>query len=175
MDKDPAPVSGFTSGIPWENAPADCLVVCCSDPRFERQTDDFLGSLGYKQPHKLQVPTGPALLHPLVSALGFLSKAADTIVEKAVQVTGARDVICIAHQHCLAYNAGGIKLVNLAFKALAGAGPHETQVEHLRKAGRRLEQTVSGIRVKAFFAEVVENGEGKSFVRFRPVPLKKEI
>ena len=60
-----APASaGYTSSIPWTDTEADCVVICCSDSRFEQQNEEFVNSLGFSQPHFVQVPSGVAKQRP---------------------------------------------------------------------------------------------------------------
>lgn len=161
----------FTSDIPWLDLEPDCLVICCSDHRFEKQTREFLKHLGYERPHMLQVPSGPVMTLPLVSAFGFLSKATDKIVEKIVELKKVRTVICIGHHDCGAYKVGSVHLVNIAVRHVTGNSVEELQHEHLSQAARRIKLAVRGADVRAFFAGITGAGE-KARVEFKEVPVK---
>ena len=164
----PLAEGGFTSTIAWENEQADCLVVMCSDHRFRRQALEFVQSLGYQNPHVLSLPGGVAIMHSMVAAIGFLSKAAGRLVAKALELTGARDVICIAHEDCGAYKAGKVELVGKVTRRLAGSSLQEIQRDHLLKAARTIQFSLDGVNVRTFYADVV--GED-SRVHFSEVVL----
>ncbi len=161
----------FASSSPWLDLEPDCLVICCSDHRFEKQTREFLKHLGYERPHMLQVPSGPVMTLPLVSAFGFLSKATDKIVEKIVELKKVRTVICIGHHDCGAYKAGNVHLVNVVIKRVTGNSVEKLQHEHLSQAARRIKLAVRGADVRAYFAGVSGEGE-KARVEFEEVPVK---
>lgn len=149
----------FTSQIPWRNAEPDCLVICCSDHRFEQQTRDFLKHLGFERPHMLQVPSGPVLTLPLTSAFGFLSKAVDKIVDKIIELKKPKTIICIGHQDCGAYKAGHVHLVDVAVKKLTGDSVAELQHSHLAQAAKRIKLAAHGATVRSFFAGIVGERE----------------
>ena len=161
----------FVSDVPWNNLEPDCLVICCSDHRFEAQTRQLLQHLGFKRPHMLQVPSGPVLMLPLASAFNFLSNVIDKIVDKIVELQNVRTIICIGHHDCGAYKAGKVHLVNVVLKRITGGSVEELQHTHLAQAARRIKQTSRDVTVRAFFAAVV--GEGpNSRVRFEEIPVK---
>jgi carbonic anhydrase len=163
--------TAFVSSLPWQNLEPDCLVICCSDHRFEPQTRELLKHLGFQRPHMLQIPSGPVLTLPLASAFNFLSKAVDKIVEKIVELKKVRTIICIGHHDCGAYKAGNIHLVNLAIKRLTGESVEGLQHEHLASAARRIKLSVRDANVRAFFAAVSGEGDGAR-VRFEEIPVK---
>jgi carbonic anhydrase len=157
----------FVSNIPFENAEPDCLAVCCSDHRFERQTRELLEHLGYSRPHVLQVPSGPVLSLPLASVFNFLSKAMDKIIEKIVELKRVNTVVCVGHSDCGAYKAGKVHLVDAAVKELTGKDVAQLQHEHLAKAARRIKLAIPSASVRAFFARV--DGD---MVVFDEIPVK---
>lgn len=156
-------VADFTSSIPWGDFPADSVVISCSDHRFRKQTDEFLEHFGYKTPHVIKFPAGPALLHPLTAVLGVFTKAVDQLLEKAIAAakphgsTEPIDVMCVSHEHCAAYKAGGVKLVDLASRHLTGKSVKDLQIEHLKKTAKRVSSTFGNVRVRAYMAEVVDD------------------
>ncbi len=161
----------FTSPIPWRDLEPDCLVICCSDHRFEQQTRDLLTHLGYERPHMLQIPSGPVLTLPLVSAFGFLSKAIDKIVEKIIELKKVKEIVCIGHKDCGAYKAGQVHLVDLVVKRLTGGSVEELQHSHLAQAARRIKQTTRNANVRAFYANTVGEGDAAR-VSFEEIPVK---
>jgi hypothetical protein len=161
----------FTSDIPWKNLEPDCLVICCSDHRFEEQTRDFLHHLGYERPHMLQMPSGPTMALPLVSAFGFLSKAIDKIIEKIVELKHVKAIICISHHDCGAYKVGNVHLVDTAVERLVGRSVVDLQRKHLADAARRIKLSVRNAGVRAFFAGITGEGD-KARVTFLEVPVK---
>ncbi len=161
--------AGFTSTIPMESGEADCLVVMCSDHRFRRQALEFVHSLGYEQPHVLSLPGGVAIMHSMVAAIGFLSKAAGRLVAKAVELTGVRDVLCIAHEDCGGYRAGKVELVGRVTRRLAGSSLQEIQRDHLIKAARTIHFSLDGVNVRTFYADVV--GDEDPRVHFSEVAV----
>lgn len=152
------PSDGFTAPTPWEDVSADCLVVTCSDHRFWTQVGEFIESLDYKHPHVLSFPSGIALAHPLITTLGFLAKGIDKLLEKALDVTQVKEVICIAHENCGVYGAGKIKLVDTLSRNLRGKSVREIQCDHVLKSVGRLRSAFRDIRVRAFYADVDRNG-----------------
>src|SRR3989344_1486524 len=83
---------GYVSQIPWVDKPADCVVVCCSDHRFEKQNEDFVRALGFTSPHFVQVPSGIAVFHGLGAAAGFLAKATGLLLDTAQAVTTTKTI-----------------------------------------------------------------------------------
>jgi carbonic anhydrase len=158
----------FTSKIPWHNAEPDCLVVCCSDHRFEQQTRDLAHHLNFKNPHVLQMPSGAALTLPLATAINFLSKATDRIIERIVEMKHPKDVIIVGHHDCGAYKVERVSLISTVIKQFTGKTIHDLQCEHLAQAARRLRLGLRGVQVRAFFANVVTEGN-ESRVRFEEV------
>jgi carbonic anhydrase len=155
----------FTSELAWQDGPPDCLVVCCSDHRFERQVRDLVLHLNFKQPHILQFPSGAVLTLPLTSAFNFVSKAVDKIVERVVEMKQVREIILVGHHDCGAYKAERIPLIAAAVKRLSGKSVHDLQRDHLAQAARRIHLGIRGVRVRAFFADVVGEGD-RQRVRF---------
>src|SRR5262245_30490813 len=162
-------VEVFSSQIPWEDSEPDCLIVCCSDHRFERQTRDLASHLNFKKPHVLQFPSGAVLSLPLISSINFLSKAADRLIERVVEMKRVRDIILVAHHDCGAYKAERVPLLNNLIQRYTGKTIHDLQREHLMQAARRLRLGLRGVRVRAFFADVA-SAENQQLVRFTEVP-----
>ena len=161
----------FISDVPWQDSPPDCLIICCSDHRFEQHIRDLAHHLNFKQPHVLQIPSGAVLSLPLASAFNFLSKAADKIIERIVEMKQVRDVILVAHHDCGAYKAEKVPLVTNIIKRYTGKTIHDLQREHLAQAAHRIRLGLRGVRVRAFFADVVSE-ENSSRVRFDEVPVR---
>jgi carbonic anhydrase len=158
----------FTSTLAWQNAEPDCLVICCSDHRFEQQTRDLAHHLNFKNPHVLQMPSGAVLTLPLATAINFLSKATDRIIERIVEMKRVKDIILVGHHDCGAYKVERVSLINTVIKQFTGKTIHDLQREHLAQAARRLHLGLRGVRVRAFFADVVTDGN-ESRVRFEEV------
>ena len=162
--------STFVSHTKWVDDEPDCLVVCCSDHRFEEQTRELAHHLGFTRPHTIQLPSGPSLALTLVASFGFLSKAMDKIVEKAVEMkqATAKEIICVAHHDCGAYKSiGKVPILTFTVRRLTGGSVHDLQREHLVKAARKIAHATH-MPVRAFFADVVDEADGKQ-VRFTEV------
>jgi hypothetical protein len=147
---------GFTSSVEYRDRPADCVVIACSDQRFRLQTLELVRHLGFSNPQLIQIPGGLVVSLPLLAASGFLSKAVDRIVEKALEVSGVETVICVAHEDCGGYRAENVRFLDTAVRRLTGGSIRETQITHLRKAARRLQLGLRQTTVRAFFADVAE-------------------
>lgn len=160
----------FVSTVDWEDASADCVAITCSDHRFRRHTEEFLDHLGYKLPHIISFPAGPALLNPMVASLGVFTKTVEHLLEKAISVARGHglddniDLILVGHEMCAAYKAGGVKLLDFGVRQLTGKSVAELQAEHLKKTARRIAGTFRKVEVKVFFAEMVA-GEKKVIFR----------
>lgn len=167
-----APEKGpFVSAAKWTDGEPDCLVICCSDHRFEQQTRDLARHLGFSAPHVIQLPSGPALTLPLVSSFGFLSKAADKILEMTAEMKHAKTVICVAHSGCGAYKAiGENRLLSVAVRRITGHSIRDLQREHLVKAARRIKSVTKAATVRAFFADVVGADGDEKKVKFTEIP-----
>ena len=163
-------LESYVSEIPWQDDRPDCLIVCCSDHRFERQTRDLARHLNFKQPHVLQIPSGAVLSLPLAAAFNFLSKAADKIIERVVEMKHVQEVVLVGHHDCGAYKAERNPLVNDVVRRLTGKTVHDLQRQHLAQAARRIHLGRRGVQVRAFFADV--EGDPPR-VRFSEVPARQ--
>lgn len=162
---------GFTSNIPWQDLPADVVVVCCSDQRFEDQNRQFLSALGFKSPHFIQIPSGLAVFHTLIAAVGFLPKAMELLLDKAVDLTGVKDVICIAHHDCGGYKLGRFQILGKMSKRLTGKDLRDVQIEHLHQATRSIQLRLgSDTNVRAFYSDVIGQ-EGNQRVKFHEIDV----
>lgn len=149
----------FVSGVPFHDTQPDCLIVCCSDHRFEEQNRELARHLGFKHPHVVQIPGGVALTLPLATTLNFISKAIDRIIERIVAMKNPKSVILIAHHDCGAYKAdhGKHPLVESVVKHLLKKDASELQQDHLGQAAKRLKLALNGTPVRAFYAGVRED------------------
>jgi hypothetical protein len=153
--------AGFVSEIPWEDEAADCVVICCSDPSFEKQNEDFVKALGFSQPHRMQIPSGVAVFASLVAAANFLHKGMGLLLKKAIDLTGVETVICIGHEDCGGYKSGKHRIVQAVSRRLAGKPLREVQHDHLRKAGKTISRQFGGdVEVRVFYADVVQEQAG---------------
>lgn len=163
------PRNEFTASLPWTNTTADCLVLCCSDHRFARQNREFARALGFEQAKFIQIPSGVAVFTSLVAAAGFLHKGMGLLLDKAIELTGVKQVICIGHEDCGGYRAGKIDLVQAIAKRFASKPVREIQIDHLEKAGRTISRQLgSGIEVSVYYADVVQDRTGDR-VKYSPV------
>jgi carbonic anhydrase len=153
-------VEGFTSTHLWVDDNADCMVVTCSDHRFLTHYREFVSHLGFKSPHTISVPGGIALTDPIAAVAGFLSKAADQLIEKVVRGKHITQIICIAHQDCGAYKAGTLHVVDALVRQAAGKSVRDFQIGHLKKSAKRLSMLAPGVKARLFLAEVVKGDEG---------------
>src|SRR5262249_7617409 len=126
-----ADAGAFVSAIPWGDTAPDCLIVSCSDHRFEQQVRDLAHHLNFSYPHVLQVPSGAVLSLPLAAAFNFLSKAVDKIIERIVDAKQVREIILVAHEDCGAYKSERMSLVETAVKRFMGKSVIELQQDHL--------------------------------------------
>ena len=161
----------FVSEIQWLDDSPDCLIVSCSDHRFERQSRQLAAHLNFKRPHVVQVPSGAVLSLPLVTAFNFLSKAVDKIIERVVEMKKVSDVILLGHQDCGAYKAERMPLVSDVVRRFAGKSIKDLQQEHLAQAAHRIRIGLRQVQVRCFFAEVVGEKERQS-VRFIEIPVR---
>jgi carbonic anhydrase len=151
----------FTSTVPWEDTDADCVVICCSDPRFEQQNEELVNSLGFSQPHFIQIPAGLAVFTSLVAAASFLHKGMGLLLKKAIERTGAETVIGIGHEDCGGYQAGKHQVVQAVARRLSGKPVREIQLDHLKKAGRTISRQLGDeVDVRVFYADVVKQADG---------------
>lgn len=163
------PEEGYTASIPWTDTPPDCVVLCCSDPRFEQQNEEFVKALGFTQPHFMQNPSGVAVFTSLVAAAGFLHKGMGLLLNKAIDLTGVEKVICIGHEDCGGYRAGKIDIVQAVAKRFASKPVREIQIDHLEKAGRTISRQLgSSIEVSVYYADVIQDRTGDR-VKYSPV------
>lgn len=173
---DPASISrdGFTSSIPWDSALADVVVICCSSEQFDAQNREFVAALGFKRPHFLQVPSGPAVFHGMIAVRGILAKGMELLLDKALDVVPVQNVICIAHARCGGYQSGKVAILGSLTRRLTGLDLKQVQLEHLRKAARELQHRLGRERtVRAFYADVINVG-GEELVHFQPIALNTE-
>ena len=160
---------GYTSPIPWVNAKADCLVVSCSDHRFEDQTREFLiHGLGFQNPHVLQWPSGVTIASGLAVLTGSLPKAFDLLFQKALKVTHATNLILVAHEDCGAYKDGD--LVNRIARRFTGKSVREIHIMHIQDAVIALRPTLRGVTVRGFYADVIQGNEGEH-VNFKEISV----
>jgi len=152
---------GYTATIPWTDTPADCVVICCSDPRFEKQNEEFVKTLGFVQPHFMQIPAGVAVFASLVATAGFLHKSMGLLLNKAIDVTGVDTVLCIAHEDCGGYKVGKHEIIRAVSRRFAWKPVRELQHDHLLKAGRTISRRLGGsIEVRVYYADVVRASDG---------------
>jgi carbonic anhydrase len=117
------------------------------------------------------VPSGAVLSLPMAAVLNFLSKAIDRIVERVVESKQVRDIVLVGHEDCGAYKSERVPLLAAAMKRWTGRSVADVQRGHLADAGRRISGAVRGVRVRAFYAAVVEEA-GQRRVRFDEIPLR---
>jgi hypothetical protein len=165
---------GYTCPTPWSGELADVVVICCSSEKYERQNQEFVAALGYRMPHFIQVPGGPAVLYGLAAIKGYLAKALGLFVEKAVDLLDSKDVICIAHEGCGAYKSSRVSVLGDLTRRLSGKDMKDVQLEHLRKSCRELQaQLGRGVEVVAFYASIIEGGQKR--IRYEPVDFESRI
>ena len=157
----------YTSQVPFDDTPADCIVICCSDPRFEEPTEDFVrNALGFRQPHCIQVPSGPAVFSPSIALKGFLPKSMNALLDKAVELTQAPTILIVGHRDCGGYKAGRHEIVRRVGRRFAGKDTTTIQHDHLQEVGRAIHRHLGGrVEVRAFYADLVDEDESRR-VRF---------
>src|SRR3989338_10854746 len=167
------PDTGFFVGsAAWKDSHPDCLLICCSDHRYEGSVRELANHLGFSHPHVIQFPGGASLVAPLAATLVFLPKAIETLVERAVTMKGFTNIVIVGHQDCGAYKESSKPIIDRALKFLTrGKSVHDLQLEHLLKAARQIKLASRNASVKVFFAEIV--GDGEQHIKFSEVPMKK--
>src|SRR3989338_5209845 len=147
-----APPSEFTSPTPYTGEWGDTLVIYCTDPRFRRQTHEFLNDhLGLEHPAVITIPAGVAPLLPLV---GFAHKLAKGWVDLLFEHRRPRRIVCIGHQDCAGYKAGKHKVVNFLFEKATGKTAEEILRKHLADSKGTLEVWFPGVVVEVHYAEL---------------------
>lgn len=172
MSEETLDSTGFASTIPWEDQTADCLVICCSDHRFRSQNIEFIKRLGYRCPHVISLPSGVGIAHGRAAASEFLPKAVKRLLAKAAELTGASDLICIAHEDCGGYRSGRVKLIGKVSRRLTHKSIGEIQREHLQAAARSIRHSLPDTNVRTFYAELFEEG-GETRVRYKEIALPR--
>ena len=164
---------GFVSSVNWENTSADCVVICCSDPRFEKQNENFVQTLGFSQPHFIQIPSGLAVFTALVAVSGFLHKGMQLLLKKAIELTEVKTVICIGHEDCGGYRAGRTNIVQTVSRRFSHRSVRELQLDHLQKSGRTVSRQLGrDVSVRVFYADVV-NLEGVQRVKYTELEFNR--
>jgi hypothetical protein len=136
----------FLSSAKLSRAPADVLVVHCSDPRFQAGYHEFLNrglQLGENY-GLLVIPGGPQFL-TLVEYLPKFSWVGRKWLRFLVETVGMKRLILIAHQDCRWY-------ASLPFHLFRSRDPRERQEEDLRRAQRALEADFPGLAVELYYA-----------------------
>ncbi len=94
------------------------------------------------------------------------------MIAKALELTGVQEVVCIAHEDCGGYKAGRINLVGKITRKLSGRSIEEIQQVHLAKSARALSRSFRDVKVRAFFADLVDGDSGAKTVVFREVRFR---
>jgi hypothetical protein len=156
--------NSFVSLVPYTGRRGDTLVIYCTDPRFRKQTHEFLTTfLGVEDPFVVNIPGGPAALIPIV---GFAHKALKAGVDAVVGKS--KRVVLIAHQDCAAYSAEHKVLSRLVTAAL-GADIVQLQSRHLKEAADLLRTWYPHVTIECFIARVVSEAENQQFVEFSKI------
>ncbi len=164
---------GFVSSVNWENTSADCVVICCSDPRFEKQNENFVQTLGFSQPHFIQIPSGLAVFTALVAVSGFLHKGMQLLLKKAIELTEVKTVICIGHEDCGGYRVGRTNIVQAVSRRFSHRSVRELQLDHLQKSGRTVSRQLGrDVSVRVFYADVV-NLDGVQRVKYTELEFNR--
>lgn len=148
------------SSVPYTGKRGDTLVIYCTDPRFRRQTHEFLTTfLGVEDPFVFNIPGGPAAMIPIV---GFAHKALKAGVDAIVG--NSKRVVLIAHEDCAAYSSEH-KVLNRLVTAALGADISQIQSRHLAEAASLLRTWYPHVTIECFIARLVNGGNGQQ-VRF---------
>ena len=147
-DKEPANV--FRSSVLFDANRVGAAAVYCSDGRFGDQCDDLLHR-GLELPRydRLALPGGPACL-----AASFpVYHEEQSVIEQLrflVKVHLLERVILIAHQDCAFYT----ERLHISLEQLEAQ-----QCEDLRRASQRIESLFEHLRVSAYFARKLPDGQ----------------
>jgi len=154
----------FTSVVPFTEEWGDTLVLYCTDPRYRRQTHEFLHHhLGLQNPAVITIPGGVAPLLPLV---GFAHKLAKGWLDLLFQHHRPSRIVCVAHEDCAAYKVGKHQVINAVVQHLTGGTVHDLQRKHLHDARITLQTWFHGVIVEIYFAEVQAGADGIRRVTF---------
>ena len=156
----------FSSTIEWRDDPADCVVVGCCDPRFARQNDEFVRSLGFSQPMFIQVPSSSAVLAPDTAADDCLHAGLGLLLAKAVELTGTEEILCIGHVECGGYRSGEIQIVHPDRTGVAPETVRAAQHDHLREAAQAVSRRFSTPNVRAYYSDVERRPGGADRVQY---------
>lgn len=160
---------GFTCPTAWSSDRADVVIICCSSEQYELQHQELIHALGYRMPHFIQVPGGPAVFSALAAVKGFLGKAMGTYVDKAVELLKVIEVVLIAHEECGAYKPGRVAVIAELGRRMSGKSLKDVQIEHLQKAARELRARLgANINVHSFYGHRAPAGQAQ-LIRFEPI------
>lgn len=161
---DSAVTGEFVSSVPFTEEWGDTLVIYCTDPRYRRQTHEFLHHhLGLQNPAVVTIPGGVAPLLPLV---GFAHKLVKGWLDLLFQNHRPSRIVCIAHEDCAAYKVGKHPILNAVIQYATGKTTHDLQRKHLHDARVTLQTWFHGVTVEVYFAEVRAGADGKRQVVF---------
>lgn len=127
---------------------ADCLVIHCSDPRFQAAFRKFTDEeLGVKNPIPIIIPGG---IHDLVSPARI--KAARQLrehLEFMIKRGGVRRIVLLNHEDCQWYGKWSALVRTTIGQDIAG---------HLLAAAEKLAERKLGVEVECYLAKI-EDGE----------------
>lgn len=151
---DSAVVKEFISSVPFDGQWGDALAIYCSDPRYRRQTHEFLHNhLGLQNPTVITIPAGVAPLLPLV---GLAHKLAKGWLDILFRSHRPARIVCVAHEDCAGYKHGKNSILNFALERVTGGDAADLQRKHLLQAVATLKIWFHGVAVEAYYAAVKE-------------------
>lgn len=157
-----APSPEFVSPTPYTGQWGDTLVIYCTDPRFRRQTHDFLHDhLRLEHPAVVTIPAGVAPLLPLV---GFAHKLAKGWMDMLVRNHRPTRIVCVGHQDCAGYKAVKHPVLSFMLEKVTGASAADLQKKHLRDAKATLGVWFPGVAVEVYYAELRQEGGSQQVV-----------
>jgi carbonic anhydrase len=141
--------STYQARAPLVDAPAEALVIACSDRRFRAATDEFLSRhLGLRSWESVAVPGGAYMLS-FAEALPKQLKVGMRMVKAALGERGPGRIVLIGHQDCARYVEGFS-----SYLKRAGFSIEEKQKRDLTSVAKDLAENFSGKRVEAHFARI---------------------
>ena len=162
-----APRADWKSSIPYKEERGDTFVICCVDPRFSRETEEFLAEhLKLEHPTVMAIPGSAAPLLPLV---GFAHKLVKGWLDTLLGKIRPKRIVCIAHEDCAAYQTTGNAILNFMFQTATHGTVQDLQRKHLKDAKVTFETWFHGVAVDIYYAEVTSEPDGSKRVTFNKV------
>jgi len=133
---------------PYENFhEVEAAVIFCVDPRFWRQTIQFVEEeLGISKFDPYTYPGGPLCLQRNESSELYINN----IRAASIELHNAKKIILISHERC-----GGYKLM----EGVEGDEALAKQTSHLKEIKERLQSEFPGIEIEEYMLKTTSDSE----------------